>query len=160
MSRHPWYSPPMLLSHAKRDHPGRFGSTPSDRAGGGRARGSGRLVESRRPARAATCHRCGPAGYGCGDSLISQGIADQLDLDVFGARDVFGVGGTISVSGRVCMVRLFFGGMPAALLADAAPVIAVPSLNHLGARMILGRDVLSRCVVIYNGPHSSCTFAF
>lgn len=97
---------------------------------------------------------------GARDSLISQDIADQLDLEVLGSRDVFGVGGSISVSGNIRIARLLYPGVPADLLASAAPVIAVPSLNHLGARMILGRDVMSRCVVIYNGPHSSCTFAF
>jgi hypothetical protein len=74
---------------------------------------------------------------GSSDSLISHDIADQLSLDLTGARDIFGVGGNISVSGSVCVVRLFFAGAPSSLLAYAAPVIAVPNLNHLGARMIL-----------------------
>ena len=39
-------------------------------------------------------------------------------------------------------------------------MIAIENLNHRGARMIIGRDVLSTCVLVYNGPHSSCTFAF
>ena len=97
---------------------------------------------------------------GASHSLISRDIAEELGLDFRGARDVFGIGGNITVSGYVCMVRLFYGGAPSVLLTYAAPVIAVPNLNHLGARMILGRDILSRCVVIYNGPHSTCTFAF
>jgi hypothetical protein len=97
---------------------------------------------------------------GSRESLISQDIADQLGLDRAGVRDIFGVGGNISVSGDVCVFRLFFAGGPADLLAHSAPVIAVPSLNHLGARMIVGRDLLRLCVVIYNGPYGICTFAF
>jgi hypothetical protein len=97
---------------------------------------------------------------GARESLISRDIADELGLDRIGGRDVFGVGGNISVSGDVCAVRLFFAGVPTNLLVHSAPVVAVPNLNHLGARMIMGRDLLRMCVVIYNGPHSSCTFAF
>jgi hypothetical protein len=97
---------------------------------------------------------------GAQESMVSQDIADQLGLKVLGARVIFGVGGTISVSGNVRIVQVLFPGVPPVLLAHSAPVIAVPDLNHLGARMILGRDLLSRCVLIYNGPHSACTFAF
>ena len=68
---------------------------------------------------------------GASESLISQDIADQLGLDRRGVRNIFGVGGNISVSGHVCMVRLFYGGVPTNLLAYSAPVIAVPNLNHL-----------------------------
>jgi hypothetical protein len=92
--------------------------------------------------------------------MVSQDIADQLGLEVLGARVIFGVGGTISVSGHVRLAQVLFPGIPPVLLARSASVIAVPNLNHLGARIILGRDLLSRCVLIYNGPHSTCTFAF
>jgi hypothetical protein len=97
---------------------------------------------------------------GARESLISQDVADQLGLDRRGIRNVFGVEGNISVSGHLCVVRVFYGGVPTNLLAYSASVIAVPNLNHLGARMILGRDLLRLCVVIYNGTHSTCTFTF
>jgi hypothetical protein len=92
--------------------------------------------------------------------MVSQDIADQLGLEVLGARVIFGVGGTISVSGNVRLAQILFPGIPPVLLARSTAVIAVPNLNHLGARIIVGRDLLSRCAVIYNGPHSTCTFAF
>jgi hypothetical protein len=93
-------------------------------------------------------------------SLVSNDIADQLDLEVLGGMDIFGVGGTVSVSGNVRIARILFPGIPSVLLAHSAPIVAVPNLDHRGARMIVGRDLLSRCVLIYNGLHSTCTFAF
>lgn len=97
---------------------------------------------------------------GAQESLIAQDIADELALHRRGIRDILGVGGTVSVTGHVGMIRLFFPGIPPHLLTSSAPVIVVPNLNHLGARMILGRDLLRLCVRIYNGPQSACTFAF
>jgi hypothetical protein len=97
---------------------------------------------------------------GAQGSLVSMDIADELGLEARGAMNVFGVGGTISVSGNVRIVQVLFPGIPPVQLAHATPITAVANLNHLGARMIVGRDLLSRCILIYNGPHSTCTFAF
>lgn len=97
---------------------------------------------------------------GASTSLISQDIADQLKLHRGSKQVVSGIGGTVSVAGYLAMVQLLFPGIPPVSLKDSAEVIVVPNLNHLGARMILGRDVLSVCVLVYNGPHSTCTFAF
>ncbi|MEA2633052.1 MAG: hypothetical protein QOE66_3271, partial [Chloroflexota bacterium] len=57
-------------------------------------------------------------------------------------------------------VRLFFAGVPSVELASTARVIAVEDLSRFGVRMLLGRDLLSRCVLLYNGPLGLCTFAF
>jgi hypothetical protein len=97
---------------------------------------------------------------GASHSLVSTDIADQLGLEVLGVRGIFGVGGTISVSGNVRIARILFPGIPSVHLANSTFIVAVPNLDHLGARMIVGRDLLSRCILIYNGPHSICTFAF
>ena len=97
---------------------------------------------------------------GAQESLISEDIATELDWQRRGIRDILGVGGNISVTGYIGMISLYFPGLPPHLLTSSAQVVAVPNLNHLGARMILGRDLLKLCVLIYNGPHSTCTFAF
>jgi hypothetical protein len=97
---------------------------------------------------------------GATNSLVSKDIADQLGLEVLGARDIFGVGGTVSVSGNVRIARILFPGIPSVQLANSTFIVAVPNLDHLGARMIVGRDLLGQCILIYNGPHSTCTFAF
>jgi hypothetical protein len=77
-----------------------------------------------------------------------------------GVRDIFGVGGTVSVSGDVRTVQVLFPGIPPILLVHSTFIVAVPNLDHLGARMIVGRDLLGQCILIYNGPQSTCTFAF
>jgi hypothetical protein len=97
---------------------------------------------------------------GASFSLITRDVADALQLEPSGERDVFGVAGNLTVPGTLCRVRLFFAGVPAVELASAAPVIAVDNMDRLAVRMIPDRDLLSRCVLIYNGPEGRCTFAF
>ena len=97
---------------------------------------------------------------GARTSLITRALADELQLESSGERDVFGVAGNLVVPGTLCWVRLYFAGVPAIELASAAPVIAVQDMSRLGVRMILGRDLLSRCILIYNGPENRHTFAF
>lgn len=97
---------------------------------------------------------------GAQGSMVSKDIADQLSLEERGAREIFGVGGRISVSGNVRIARILFPGIPSVQLANSTFIVAVPNLDHLGARMIVGRDLLGQCILIYNGPHSTCTFAF
>lgn len=97
---------------------------------------------------------------GASASLISRDVVDRLRLERQGDQVVSGIGGAISVTGEVGVVRILFPGIPPRQLAHSAQVIIVPNLNHLGARMILGRDILSKCVLVYNGPHGTCTFAF
>ena len=94
-------------------------------------------------------------------SIIPRDVAEQLGLENMGEQDVVGVAGSLTVSGTLHRVRLTFhlpGTVPIELDSWAA-VIAVEDLSRLGVRMILGRDQLSKCVLIYNGPHDCCTFA-
>jgi hydrogenase maturation factor HypE len=70
------------------------------------------------------------------------------------------VAGNLSIAGTLCGVRLFFAGVPAVEPASTVPVIAVEVLSRLGVRMILGRDLLSRCILIDNEPEGRCTVAF
>jgi hypothetical protein len=81
-------------------------------------------------------------------SVIARDVADALGLELAGVRDVFGVAGNLSVPGTLYRVRLFFAGVPAVELASFAPVIAVGDLSRIGVRMILGRDLLDRCILI------------
>lgn len=97
---------------------------------------------------------------GAAISLITHRIAEQLNLDPGGERSVFGVAVAATETGVVYRVRLFFGGMPAVQLASTAQVIAVEDLTEFGVSMIVGRDLLSRCLLLYNGPDGRCTFAF
>lgn len=96
---------------------------------------------------------------GARTSLIAAQLAADLSLDPMGVQDVLGVGAAIPEEGVVYRVRLSFGVGPVEL-APWARVVAVEDLSRFGVRMILGRDLLSRCVLIYNGPKGDCTFAF
>jgi hypothetical protein len=97
---------------------------------------------------------------GARNTIIARNVAEELGLERLGVWDVVGVAGSLSVPGTLHRVRLSFHlGMVRFDLAQRAPVLAVDDLSRLGVRMILGRDQLSKCVLIYNGPHGCCTFA-
>jgi hypothetical protein len=97
---------------------------------------------------------------GARDSLITRSVADELGLEPTGMVDIFGVGERTSGTGAVFRVRLFFGGLPSLELVAATRVVAVEELDRFGVRMLLGRDLLSRSIRLYNGPSGLCTFAF
>jgi hypothetical protein len=93
--------------------------------------------------------------------MIVREIAEKLGLQPSGVRDVYGVGsGDTPVAGVVYLMRVIYVGVPALDLATAVPVIAVDDLSRFGVSMLLGRDLLSRCVLIYNGPEERGTIAF
>jgi hypothetical protein len=98
---------------------------------------------------------------GARSTIIARNVADELRLEPLGMQEVVGVAGSLSVPGTVHRVRLTFhlaGTIPIEL-DSRAEVISVEDLSRLGVRMILGRDQLRKCVMIYNGPHDCCTFA-
>jgi hypothetical protein len=97
---------------------------------------------------------------GASQSFIMSEVASELGLEPSGVKDVFGVGTSVPGAGTVYRVRLYFAGVPAVILASTAPVIAVEDLKRFGGRMLLGRDLMRRCLLLYNGPHSLCSFAF
>jgi hypothetical protein len=40
-------------------------------------------------------------------------------------------------------------------------VVGVAGLDtDFGVEALAGRDLLSRCLLLYDGPHGDCTFAF
>ncbi|WP_406694589.1 aspartyl protease family protein [Singulisphaera sp. Ch08] len=93
-------------------------------------------------------------------SMISRRLAEELGLDPGGERSVLGVGASAPEVGLIYRIRLMFPGIPSVLLASNAKVVAVEDLDRFDVGMIMGRDLLSRCILIYNGPDSCCTFAF
>ena len=44
-------------------------------------------------------------------------------------------------------------------LASNLRVVAVENLSRLGVQVLLGRDVLDRCLLFYNGPEHQLTLA-
>jgi hypothetical protein len=98
---------------------------------------------------------------GAKETLIERAVVARLNLEASGARDVYGVGsGNTPEAGVVYRMRIIYAGVPALDLASSIPVTAVEDLSRFGVKMLLGRDLLSRCVLIYNGPEGRGTFAF
>jgi len=98
---------------------------------------------------------------GTKETLVERRVAEKLGLEPSDVRDVYGVGsGETPVAGVVYLMRVIYAGVPALDLASTVPVVAVEDLSRFGVRMLLGRDLLSRCVLIYNGPEGRGTFAF
>ncbi len=98
---------------------------------------------------------------GTKETMIVRKVAEKLGLQPPGVRDVYGMGsGETPMAGVVYRMRVIFAGIPAVDLAPAVPVIAIDDLSRFGVGMLLGRDLLRRCVPIYNGPEGRGTFAF
>jgi hypothetical protein len=98
---------------------------------------------------------------GANDTCIERSLAMELDLDPSGEVEVHGVtSGTGTETGIVFRVQLFHAGVPAVELSPSARVIAVKDLSRFDARILLGRDLLSRGILIYDGPQERFTFAF
>ena len=98
---------------------------------------------------------------GANDTCIERALALELDLDPVGEVEVHGVvSGTGTETGLVFRVQLFHAGAPAVELAPSSRVIAVKDLSRFDAQILLGRDLLSRGILIYDGPQERFTFAF
>jgi predicted aspartyl protease len=96
---------------------------------------------------------------GASETYITRDLAERLGLEPSGERSIHGMGVGLT-TGTVYRVRVYFGGVPAVELASTVPAIGVESLEQFGVEALLGRNLLSRCLLLYNGPHSACTFAF
>ena len=70
------------------------------------------------------------------------------------------VSGTGTETGIVFRVQLFHAGLPAVELAPSSRAIAVKDLSRFDAQILLGRDLLSRAILIFDGPLKRFTFAF
>jgi hypothetical protein len=56
-------------------------------------------------------------------------------------------------------IQLQLIGPPHATASPALPVLGM-DLSGLRVRVLLGRDVLGRCLLVYNGPSDQFTFSF
>jgi hypothetical protein len=98
---------------------------------------------------------------GATDTCIQRSVADELDLDVVGEVDVHGVSqGVRPERGIVFRARFFHAGVPSVALSNSSRVIAVDDLSRFDAQVLLGRDLLSRSVFVYDGPAGRFAFAF
>jgi hypothetical protein len=97
---------------------------------------------------------------GASDTYIERSVAEDLDLDPIGEVVVHGVtSGDAPGRGIVYRVRLLHAGAPAVDLSPATRVIAVDDLGRFGCQLLLGRDLLARGVLVYDGPAGRFAFA-
>ncbi len=68
--------------------------------------------------------------------------------------------GLRTVSTREYAVELTLNEDTAGSLATNLRVVAAENLSGLGVDALLGRDVLDRCLLVYNGPRRQFTISF
>jgi predicted aspartyl protease len=96
---------------------------------------------------------------GASETYVTRELAERVGAEPGGERTVRGLGAG-PATGTVYRLRVYFGGVPAVVLASSVPAIAVERLEEFGVEAIVGRELLSRCLLLYNGPQSTCNFAF
>ena len=96
---------------------------------------------------------------GAAATCITEALARRLGLEPGGEMTVHGLGAGPGV-GASYRVRVYFSGASAPELVSSLAVIGVEDLDTFGVDALVGRDLLSRCLLLYNGPHGVCTFAF
>ena len=67
--------------------------------------------------------------------------------------------GSLSITVPVFDAEIQILGPPHVRVAPSLPVAGM-DLSGLGIRLLLGRDILARCLLFYNGPMDQFTFSF
>lgn len=94
-------------------------------------------------------------------SYIQRSQADELELDPVGEKDVFGVvTGDRPELGIEYRIEILHSGVPAVALISSVTVIAINDLSRFGAQILLGQDLLARCLFVYDGPNERFSLAF
>jgi hypothetical protein len=98
---------------------------------------------------------------GASRSLVQSSIPRSLELDPVGIDylNTASTGGT-PIACPVYSINLFFAGVPNGTLDSDLRVVEIEDLSGLGVDMLLGRDVLDRCLLVYTGPESRFTLVF
>lgn len=86
---------------------------------------------------------------------IDEGAAVELGLQPVGQSSVSGVGGT--QIHNVYVAKILFPGTPIPALEWTLTGADLKDQNLL---LLIGRDILRHCVLIYNGPLGCYTLAF
>ena len=98
---------------------------------------------------------------GASRSLVQTSILERLELDSLGTELVnTPTTGSSPKVAHVYAIQLFFAGVPGGLLTPDLQVVEAEDLSGFGVSMLLGRDVLSRCLLIFNGHEGRFTIAF
>jgi len=57
-------------------------------------------------------------------------------------------------------VSLAFVAPSGSFVASSVPIIALPEISNTGIDALIGRDILSKCLLVYNGVEKKFTLAF
>ncbi len=103
-------------------------------------------------------------------ALIDTGAGQsQVDLSIIGDLEIFAIDETRVFTAStaeepesrdVYSVDLALAGAKPGPLAINLRVVGSDSLAGLKVQMLLGRDVLDRCLLAYDGPNRRCSLAY
>jgi hypothetical protein len=97
---------------------------------------------------------------GASSTLVDFSLVNDLGLLPTGQVEIKTPStGTEPLIAPTFNVQLQLIGPPHVSVAPVLKVIAA-DLSPFGIRVLLGRDVQSRCLLIYNGPSDQFTFSF
>lgn len=98
---------------------------------------------------------------GAGQSQVDLSKLKTLELAPVARVDVFTAStGEKPVPRQVYTVDLSLAGAKPGPLAVNLRVVGSDSLAGLKVQMLLGRDVLDRCLLAYDGPNRRCSLAY
>jgi hypothetical protein len=98
---------------------------------------------------------------GAGRSIMQRADLAKFDLIQLGTEWLnTASSGETPLEVRVFAVQLLLTGVAGVTLAADLPVLEVEDLSGLGVDMLLGRDVLDRCLLFYSGQERRFTLAF
>ena len=101
------------------------------------------------------------ADTGASRSFVQTSILERLELVSLGTELVHSLPtGSSPKLARLFAIQLFFSGVPGGVITPDLQVAEAEDLSGFGVDMLLGRDVLNRCLLIYNGHEGRFTIAF
>lgn len=98
---------------------------------------------------------------GASRSNVQRSVLDQLGLEPVGEELVFTAStGRTPKEVYAYTVQIFLAGVPGGRIDADLRVVEAEDFHGLGVEMLLGADVLGRCLLFLNGPEGRFTLAF
>ena len=98
---------------------------------------------------------------GAGLTMIERSFVERLSLSPTGYVDVHTAStGQHPIHSPVYTIQLSIAGMANGVIAADLPVVSADDLGGLEVQILLGRNLLDRCLFFLNGPERRFTLAF